>query len=123
MFVRSFFRSSVRAPVTKSTMIHYEQTVEPRSANFRIQMHVANVPSPANFHPNPNVLYFQFQGQRLESNTLASAYLKIELFCTYGREERTDNTDSDDVKGCRDRSRGIEICQGVSRYVKGCRDM
>ena len=60
MFVRSFVRVAVRSCVrtsfclvTKCAITYYEQTAWPRSANFWKRMQVDNLPSPINFHPNP----------------------------------------------------------------------
>ena len=70
-----------------------------------------------------NVLDLHFQGQRFESNTLASAWVKSMVFVVTTETTRTVYTNRDDVDGCQDMSRGVMLGQGVSGYVKGCQDM
>ena len=63
-----------------------------------------------------NVFDFQFQSQRLESNALASSYVKSVVFVGTAETKRTDYTNRHNVKGCQEARRTIplaKICQGV----------
>ena len=70
-------------------------------------MHVDKEPSPAYFHSIINVFDLKFKGQRFESNTLVSAYVKSVFIGI------TDDTNAHDVKGCQD-SRSQDMSRGVA---------
>ena len=51
LLIMRIIRTSVR-PVVKCTIMYYEQTAKPISANFCTHMHVDRVHRPANIHPH-----------------------------------------------------------------------
>ena len=54
------------------------------------------------FNQNVNVFDLQFQGKKLESNTLAKAHMKSVVFVGTAETTQTDYTNHDNVKECQD---------------------
>ena len=52
-FVRPCIHECVYASFTKYKIMYCKQPAGPRNANFCIHMNVDKLPSPANFHSNP----------------------------------------------------------------------
>ena len=65
---RSYVRLFVH-PITKCTIMYYEETAGARSTNFCTRVHVDKIHLPANFYPNPQCPWSSFSRSKFKSST------------------------------------------------------
>ena len=94
--VRPFVRPSVRRSVAICTIVYYEQTAWPRSANFCIRVYTLTRYFRLQIFilQTIDVLDLLFKGQRFESSTLRSSAVIISQTVTYRTNVAVANTES-----------------------------
>ena len=104
--VCSFVHAIVRATFTKCTIMYCKQMAGPRSANSCTHIHVGNIPSPANFHPNPQRTWPSISLSKIWIEIIGKCICKKRSVCRHG---------GDDADGLYQslRCQGVSQCHGV----------